>query len=231
MLTPVALLALLGRDVPATPDAEEARQAAQHELAQPVYQERHSLWGWLWQWLQDHIDPSRAVPGAAPWLSALIVVVAVAVLLALLLLLLRHVALHWRSRTGSRPLFEDDERDSQALTRNADDAAAQQDWATAVVERFRAIIRSLDERALIEDYPGMTAQEAGALAAQALLDVQGLHASLHQAALLFDAVRYGHVVPTSEQNEWMRLLAERVASATPQRLATQAVPGTEGVGV
>ena len=32
-------------------------------------------------------------------------------------------------------------------------------WVSAVVDRFRAIIRSLDERALLEDYPGMTAQE------------------------------------------------------------------------
>ncbi|MCL3778651.1 MULTISPECIES: hypothetical protein [unclassified Actinomyces] len=231
MLTPAVLLAHLGGGAPATPDAEEARGAAERELTRPVYQERQSLWARLWEWLQEHIDPSRVVPGAPAWLSVLIVVVAVVVLLAVLLLLLRRVTLGRRAHTTSRLLFEGDDRDSRALTRDADAAAARQDWATAVVDRFRAIIRSLDERALVEDYPGMTAQEAGVLASMALLDVQGLHASLHQAAVLFDAVRYGRVVSTGQQDEWMRLLAERVASAEPRPPAQRAPAGVQGVGV
>lgn len=219
MLTPVFLAALLGAGVPATPDAEEAREAAQRELSQPIYQDRPSFWALLWAWIQEHIDPSRVVPGAPAWLSVLIVVVAVVVLLAVLLLLLRRVTLGRRARVSSQALFEGDDRDSHTLTRDADDAAARQDWAAAVVDRFRAIIRSLDERALVEDYPGMTAQEAGTLASLALMDEQGLHAGLHQAAALFDAVRYGRVVSTAQQDEWMRQLAERVTSATPRSAA------------
>ncbi|QPL05848.1 MULTISPECIES: DUF4129 domain-containing protein [Actinomyces] len=228
MLTPIVLTALLGAGVPATPDAEEARESAQRELSRPVYQERLSLWARLWTWIQEHIDPSRVVPGAPAWLSVLIVVVAAVVLLAVALLLLRRVTLGRRARVSSQVLFEGDDRDADALTRDADAAAARQDWAAAVVDRFRAIIRSLDERALVEDYPGMTAQEAGTLASHALVDDQGLHASLHQAAVLFDAVRYGRVLSTGQQDEWMRLLAERVASAAPRSSAPQATVGGRG---
>lgn len=216
MLTPIILVARLSSDVPATPDAQEAREAAERELLREIYHERPSIWQRLWQWLLDHLNPSQVVPGVPPWLSALIVIVTAAVLVGLLILLLSRVTLARRRRVRGASLFEGDERDSMSLMRDADAAAARHDWATAVVDRFRAIIRSLDERALVEDYPGMTAQEAGALACQALLDVEGLHLSLHQAAVLFDAVRYGQVVSTAQQDEWMRQLAERVASAAPR---------------
>ena len=69
----------------------------------------------------------------------------------LLVVLLRRFRLVGRSRRAARRLF-DDERDARALARAADAAAERGDWGTAVVERFRAIIRSLDERGLIEDY-------------------------------------------------------------------------------
>lgn len=202
-------------DVPATPDADEAREAAEHELAQEIYQDRGGFWEHLLRWLDERLDPTQVVPGAPPWLSVLVVVLAAAVLIGVLLLLLRRATLARRARPSGRALFEGDERSARDLERDADAAATRQDWALAVVDRFRAVIRSLDERGLIEDYPGMTAQEAGALACRALLDVEGLHAALQQAAGLFDAVRYGRVVSTGQQDEWMRLLAERVTHAAP----------------
>ena len=118
-----------------------------------------------------------------------------------------------RIRTG-HDLFEDDDRDSAALNVAADGAAVRGDWTTAIVERFRAIIRSLDERGLIEDYPGMTAHEAAALASSALGALGG---ELTRAAVLFDAVRYGEVVSTAEQDAWMRDLARRVDAARIDR--------------
>ena len=102
-----------------------------------------------------------------------------------------------------------------AARKAANEAAAQRDWATAVVERFRAIIRSLDERGALEDYPGMTAHEAATIAAASVIK----HADeLHRAGALFDSVRYGEVVSTSEQDAWMRRLAEAVqrAQLTPE---------------
>ena len=134
-------------------------------------------------------------------------------IVVLLVVLLRRFKLVGRSRRDAGRLF-DDERDARALARAADAAAERGDWDAAVVERFRAIIRSLDERGLIEDYPGMTAREATALASGAL---KTLGEELTRAAALFDAVRYGEVVSTEEQDAWMRDLAQRVDTARIDR--------------
>lgn len=198
-------------DVPATPSAEEARRAAQEELSKAVYQERPSLAQLIWDWLQEHLSPTHLVPGVPAWVSVVVTLVAALALLAGLVYVLRYLTWARRARLGSRRLFEDP-RDAASLTRAADAAAGTGDWATAVVERFRAIIRSLDERGLIEDYPGMTAREAATLAARAL---RSLRQELLQAAALFDSVRYGHVQATRQQDEWIRQLAGQVASLRP----------------
>ncbi|WP_103063649.1 DUF4129 domain-containing protein [Actinomyces qiguomingii] len=196
-------------EVPATPDADSARRAAAEELAKPEYRQTTSLWDRIWQWLSEHLDLRAAVPGAPPWLSVLLVIVLVIALLAALVLLFTRVTWARRASRSDAALFEDD-RDAAALARAADAAAATGDWATAVVERFRAIVRSLDERGAIEDYPGMTAHEAARLASQPLGELSG---HMDQAARLFDAVRYGQVKPTSAQDAWMRDFAEQVSRA------------------
>lgn len=202
---------VLAADVPATPSAEEAREAARHELAKPAYQPRDDLAAAILTWLRDHLAPGGIVPGAPAWLSVLIVVLAACGLLAAVLLMLTRLSAARASRVPSHALFDGDDRDADALLAAAEDAAARADWATAVVERYRAIIRSLDERGLIEDHPGLTAHEA-AVAASAALGALG--AELVSAARVFDSVRYGDLLPTAHQDASMRELAERVA-ATP----------------
>ena len=206
-----------GADVPATPDASQAREAAERELARPEYQAQETLWARLWRWIMEHLDPGNVMVGAPRWLSILIIVVVVLALTAVLVLLLSRITRVRRARTN-RALFADDDRSSTTLTRAADDAAGRGDWATAVVERFRAIIRSLDERGALEDYPGMTAHEAATIAASVVADLAD---DLHRAGALFDAVRYGEVVSTAEQDAWMRELAQAVQGA---RLAPQSAP-------
>lgn len=203
-----------GADVPATPDASQAREAAERELARQEYQAQETLWARLWRWIMEHLDPGNVMVGAPRWLSILIIVVVLA-LTAVLVFLLSRITRVRRARTN-RALFADDDRSSTTLTRAADDAAGRGDWATAVVERFRAIIRSLDERGALEDYPGMTAHEAATIAAAVVADLAD---DLHRAGALFDAVRYGEVVSSPEQDAWMRGLAEAVRSTrlTPQR--------------
>ena len=200
-------------DAPATPGAQEAREAAEAELAKPAYHPVPNLLGRLWRWLVEHLDPTTAIPGIPPLLSGLIVLLVLVTCVVLFVVLLRRFRLVGHSRRAAQRLF-DDERDARALARAADAAAERGDWDAAVVERFRAIIRSLDERGLIEDYPGMTAHEAAALASSALGALGG---ELTRAAVLFDAVRYGEVVSTAEQDAWMRDLARRVDAARIDR--------------
>ena len=222
-------LRTISAQAPATPDADEARRAAGRELSRPIYHDHHDLWDRIWSWLRGLFDVGSMVPGVPSWVSTLIVVLVVAAGIALLTLLLTRLSSARRVATPpSLSVFTDD-RDADALTRAADTAAAQADFTTAVVERFRAIIRSLDERGIIDESPGMTALEAAALAHRAL----GTHpvvTPLHEAAHLFDAVLYGHVVSTRSQDRQMRELAAQVVTITlpagrPLAGATAAGPG------
>ena len=217
---------IVAADAPATPGAQEAREAAEAELAKPVYHPVPDLLDRLWRWLVEHFDPTSAIPGIPPLLSGLIVLLVLVTCVVLLVVLLRRFKLVGRSRRDAGRLF-DDERDARALARAADAAAERGDWDAAVVERFRAIIRSLDERGLIEDYPGMTAHEAAVLGSSAL---EALGEELTRAAALFDAVRYGEVVSTEEQDAWMRDLARRVDAARVDRTDRTGAAGARGAG-
>ena len=128
-------------------------------------------------------------------------------LIALLLYLATKITLARRKRK-SKALF-DDKRDASMLTLSANKAAAAGDWVSAVVDRFRAIIRSLDERALLEDYPGMTAQEAGHLGTQVM---PTLSEGFAYAANLFDRARYGHEETGPSDDQWMRDFAVTVTN-------------------
>ena len=216
-----AVSAVYAAKAPATPDADEARRAASKELSRPIYHQGPGLWQRIRDWILDHLDTGSMVPGVPSWVSTAIVVTVVAIVVALLILLVTRVSSARRVATPSLSVLTDD-RDAATLTRASD-------FATAVVERFRAIIRSLDERGIIDEYPGMTALEAAALAHRAL----GTHpvvTPLHEAAHLFDAVLYGHVVSTRSQDRQMRELAAQVVTITlpagrPLAGATAAGPG------
>lgn len=224
-MTPLPAL-IVAAGAPATPGAQEAREAAEAELAKPVYHPVPDLLGRLWRWLIQHLDPTAVIPGIPPLLSGLIVLLVLVTCVVLLVVLLHRFRLVGRSRRDAGRLF-DDERDARALARAADAAAERGDWAAAVVERFRAIIRSLNERGLIEDYPGMTAREAAVLGSSALEDLGG---ELTRAAALFDAVRYGEVVSTEEQDAWMRDLARRVDTARIDRAGAAGAAGARDAG-
>ncbi|MFJ5740494.1 DUF4129 domain-containing protein [Streptomyces microflavus] len=177
-------------DIPVDTPRVPAREAAESELSKPMYHENDPNFlqrglNHVWDWVAGVFD---AAAGAAPGGPAgLVVLVLVVIGLA--------VALWWRLGTpqrSSRPadaLFENDGPRSAAQHRAAADAhAAALRWTEAVQERMRAIVRSLEERALLDPRPGRTADEAAAEAGRALPD----HATrLRSAARDFDDVTYG----------------------------------------
>ncbi|MEU3834861.1 DUF4129 domain-containing protein [Streptomyces microflavus] len=177
-------------DIPVDTPRVPAREAAESELSKPMYHENDPNFlqralNHVWDWVADVFD---AAAGAAPGGPAgLVVLVLVVIGLA--------VALWWRLGTpqrSSRPadaLFENDGPRSAAQHRAAADAhAAALRWTEAVQERMRALVRSLEERALLDPRPGRTADEAAAEAGRALPD----HATrLRSAARDFDDVTYG----------------------------------------
>ncbi len=156
--------------VPVEPDAEEARRWAEEELSRSVYRDEPTLLERLWTWFLEQLQRLLELDASAPPnLVPVIVVVGAVVLLAVALYLAGPVRRRTRgARTGSHAVFDDADATSADLAAAADDAARQGDWSRAVLMRFRAIIRSLDERAVLTDRPGLTAHEASAAAAARL---------------------------------------------------------------
>lgn len=70
----------------------------------------------------------------------------------------------------------------------ADLAAARADWAEAVRERLRAVVRHLEERGVLDPRPGRTAEEVVAEAGRA---VPALHEPLTRGTDAFEQIWYG----------------------------------------
>lgn len=178
-----------GDEPPVTIPRDPAREAARRELSKGMYHENDpSLFqralNAFWDWLDRLFGAAAsATPGGAVGLFVVILFV-VAVL----------AALWWRLGTPRRQptsaaaLFDERTR-SAAEHRAAGEAhAAQGHWNQAVQERMRAVVRSLEERALLDVRPGRTADEAADEAGRAL----PAHADrLRAAAREFDDVTYG----------------------------------------
>ncbi|TXS39319.1 DUF4129 domain-containing protein [Streptomyces sp. or43] len=139
----------------------------------------------LWDWIGDLLSTaSGAAPGGPVGLVALVLIV-----IALIAALLWRLGTPQRtSRRAADALFESGVRGALEHRATAEAHAAAGHWSQAVQERMRAIVRSLEERALLDARPGRTADEAAAEAGRTL----PAHATrLRAAARTFDDVTYG----------------------------------------
>lgn len=107
-----------------------------------------------------------------------------------------------RIGTGAGALFADGPRSAADHRSAADAHAAAGRWTEAVQERMRAVVRSLEERTLLDPRPGRTADEA---AAEAALSLPDHAADLRAAARTFDDVTYGG--RTADADTYARLRA------------------------
>ncbi|MEU6127263.1 DUF4129 domain-containing protein [Streptomyces sp. NPDC047123] len=200
-LTAAPLLPRTGDDPPVTIPRDPAREAAERELSKPMYHENdpglfQRALNRFWGWVDDLFSAaSGATPGGG--FGLLVIVLAVALLAG---------ALWWRlgaprRAAASTPALFDDRPRSAAEHRAAAEAhAAQAHWNQAVQERMRALVRALEERALLDPRPGRTADEAAAEAGRTL----PAHTDrLRSAAHAFDDVTYGG--RTADQAAYLRL--------------------------
>lgn len=206
------LLRLAGAlaDVPVRPDREGARGLAVEELAKREYQaQQPSIWQRVLDWLGELFDGVRLPQGPG---SALLVGIVTVVLAALLAYVLwRSGGLGRRVRTGEAGMFTAAGPRSPAEHRvSAHLAAGEGDWRTAVLERFRAVVRELEERTVLVPQPGRTADEASREAGATLPQ----HAeALMAAARLFDDVRYGDRAASPEAYQWLADVDDAVRTA------------------
>lgn len=206
-----ALAVLL--DVPVQPDGATARTWVADELTKAVYHQQPSLLERLWSWVTEQVQRFLAAAGGVDGRPALLVIGAgIAVVVLVSLLVAGPVQRSRTSRRGSTAVFDDDTRSASELLASADRHAADGRWGPAVLDRFRALLRSLEDRAVLEPRPGRTADE-GAREAGARLT--GYAVELAAAARLFDEVCYGEASPGSDDDSRLRRLSEQVAATRP----------------
>ncbi len=149
---------------PLTPDADQAQQWAESELSKAKYNDSPGLLERIVNWLFDRLaDIIPAFDGSSTFMRFVVITIVIA-LVALAVFLLARLGSRGRTQRGAvkqslQPLF-DDVRTSKELFASADDAVRRGDKNLAVVERYRGVIRLLDERGYIVVRPGMTAYEA-----------------------------------------------------------------------
>ena len=198
-------------DVPVVPDAETAREWAVRELSDPIYHGRESLIAALLRWIEERLaETQQAVFGFAPGLPVLVFAVLILGIAVVALLVAGPIRRSRRAGRASTEVFDDDTRTSDQLRASADAHAAAGRWSEAVLDRFRALLRSLIERALLDERPGMTAHEAAVAAGDLLPSVA---ADLMRAGRLFDDVRYGDVAATAADDDRLREVDQAVGAA------------------
>lgn len=202
-------------DVPVEPDADEAREWLVNELAKPAYQAAQptlfdriaqAVWDWITSLSFGGVE-------GPPALGLLVVVLLVAAAVVIGVLVFGIPRFNRRSRAVGALFGDEDERTAAELRRGAAQAAAREDWPTAIAELYRAIARDLAERGVLTTSPGTTATGFARRAGE--LD-PGAHAEFLTAAGSFDDVRYLGRPGTREQHEQIVALDQRARELRPR---------------
>ena len=192
-------------------DSEAAHEAAQRELAKPIYP-RASLNDRIADWLNDLLyrlmHAGTALPGG--WLT--IVVLGLLMLVAVIVAV--RIARRTMGRRGDGPLHGSRTLSAADHRARAEHSAGQQDWAKAIRQRLRAIARQLEEDGVLNPVPGRT---AGELAHDAGAKMPGYAGDLAAAAAAFDDVTYGERPGTEPQYRLIADLDDRVRRRSADR--------------
>lgn len=215
----LALLPFADDVPPLTPGGDEARRWAERELANPIYATaKPTLFDRVAAAIRDFFTTlfGSAPTGAWGWWIAVIVAVIVVLLIVGAFFIWGRPRAEARARRSSDLFGDREERTAAQLRRAADAAAARGSWSEAVVLRFRALARGLDERDIVSTAPGATAHGFARAAGRR---IPSAAEPLETAASAFDDVRYLGRPGTAD-------LYDRVRAAEG---ATASVPALEKV--
>lgn len=216
----------VGDDGPVTTPRTPAREAAERELSKREYHENdpgllQRLFDWLWEHITSLLgSAAQAAPGGAVGLAVL----ACVVLLLLIALRLRLGRLRPGPTTDDGALFDNRPRTADEHRAAADAHAAADRWSEALQERMRAVVRSLEERALLDHRPGRTADETASEAGRLL---PGHAEALRSAARSFDEVTYAERPADAAAYALVHDLDSALRRAVP-RLPETDPRGTDG---
>lgn len=210
--------------LPLIPDGDEARRWAERELddraydiAQPTVIDRAA------RAVAEFVEGLLGGEVPTNWggaLALILAVVIVAIIVAAFFIWGRPRA-QARSTRAALDLFGDTEaRTAAELRRDAAGRAASGDWDQAIVLRFRALARGLDERGIVETPPGATVHAFARAAARALPSEAE---RLEGAAGVFDDVRYLRRPGTRAAYDAVSSADEAAQAAQAARAATREV--------
>lgn len=190
-----------------------ARDEARRELSKGVYEPtRRPLWqrvvNHILDWLNRRsqgVHSSTGVPPVLQWFILALLIVGVIVLVV-------YVTGGLRRSARSEDLFagESGPTTAEQHRKRADEHAAAGRYAEAIRERMRAIARELEDRGVLDNRPGRTADE---IAAEAGGLVPGIRSDLRRAAWIFDEVWFGERTATAAWDGEMAAVDTRIRQA------------------
>ncbi len=206
-------------------DRDAAHDAAQRELAKPIYP-KESLTDRLSDWLQELllrlIVKGSSIPGG--WLT---IAVLALVVLAAFIVAVRLARRTMRTDRGAgAALFGAQDLSAAEHRATAESYAQQGNWAAAIRHRLRAVARQLEETGLLTAVPGRTANELARDAGELLPAFGG---ELRRSATVFNEVTYGEQPGTEPDYRMVADLDEALRShAAPAGadLSAPAAPDT-----
>lgn len=203
--------------VAALPDPDDARRWAEEELAKAVYQETEptlfdKVAKSIGEFLTNLLSPNLSGGAFSPIWAVIIVAIVLGAVVLAFVIWGRPRGEH-RARTGeSAAVFDDDTASAAQLRERADAAERDAQWNEAIIMRFRAIARGLDERGILRAPPGMTART---LAAESREFFPSDADELVRAGELFDDVRYLRRQGSADAARDLAALDRKIAETTP----------------
>ena len=206
---------------PVRPDREEARSWALDELAGREYSDaRPGLTERVLEWVFGRLMELGGVGNATS--LALLGILATVILTVVVWGIWRAGGIGRIARRRGLAVLDDPTATAADHRAAAERAAAAGDWSQAVLHRFRAIARALEEEAVLAPQPGRTADEVARDAGDRL---PPLAADLLAGARAFDDVRYGHRQVDEAAYERMRSLDDAVRRARPAPVGAARLDG------
>jgi hypothetical protein len=190
---------------PLTPGADEARRLLADELARPEYLDPGN---WLRDELQRLLEWITRGPDSHSGLSdpqVVAIVLGVVVLAGVVVWALMGPVRSARRRPPV-PVIGEEGRTAAGLG----------EWGPATLQLYRALVRGLGERGVIDENPGLTAHEAAGRAGERLPALAG---DLVAAADTFDRLAYGDRPGSRQQYDAVAALLAAAAAVRPGRAA------------
>ncbi|WAH96497.1 DUF4129 domain-containing protein [Arthrobacter sp. MMS18-M83] len=197
---------------PVDPDREEAQRWAVEELSKPRYTSAKPSWiDEMWNQFVEWLRSLNGGSISGPNIGMLLIGVLAVVLIVVAVIVVRP-RLNARRKESAEVFDDGSSVNAEVFRARASAATGRGDWQTAVVEQFRAVVRSAEDRAIIDTQAGRTADEAAVQLGRAFATAGS---RLEQAARLFDGVKYGKAATTPSDHAAVLALDTELSATKP----------------